>query len=383
MRVAMIYGEFSSHGHGPYTVDGIYNSIGLTGSEGSFFNLARTLSERGHEVVVFCDTPGEQDHSSGFKMLPIRQLAAFPQVTGVEAVLVWNEPDYLQYVPVGVLKICDQQLNDFPYCRHPDWRTLPDIWVSPSRNHATNVMKAEGVPMERCAIIPNSVDLDLFAGSTQRHPHRAVWCSSPDRGLHHALSLWPEVRRHVPDAELHVFYALGSWLARALDSGDDVGRRARYIENALARLHGHGVIVHDAVPNEQMARELQASACLVYPCDPVKYTEGFGCSVLDAAAAGCVPIISCADALPSVHGDASIGIVGNPADTRDAWVKSIVAVMDGAIDETAQARMRQHADKHSRNAIADQWERLITEAMNARRSTYPQQDCSRPDVSLR
>ena len=397
LRVAMVYGEFSSYGHGPYTADGIYKTIGLTGSEGSFFNLARTLSERGNEVVVFCDTPGEQDHAAGFKMLPINTLGAFPRVQGVDAMLAWNEPDYLKFAPVGALRVCDQQLNDFGYAGggwyaqagrwvgphvSQNWRGLVDTWVSPSRNHADNVMKAEGVPMNRCAIIPNSVDLDLFAGSPQRNQHRAVWCSSPDRGLHHALSLWPEVRRHIPAAELHVFYALGSWLARARDAGDDVGRRARYIENALNRLQGHGVIVHDAVPNVQMARELQASACLIYPCDPVRYTEGFGCSVLDAAAAGCVPIISTADALPEVHGDASIGIVGNPAETRDAWVRAVVAVMDGAIDETAHARMKRHAQKHSRHAIADQWVQLISEAKHARRGGYQTQDVSRQDVSL-
>lgn len=398
LRVAMVYGEFSSFGHGPYTTDGIYKTIGLTGSEGSFFNLARTLSERGHEVVVFCDTPGEQDHSSGFKMLPIPLLASFPKVKGVDAMLAWNEPDYLKFAPPGALRVCDQQLNDFGYAGggwyqqagrwvgphvSQDWRALVDRWVSPSENHKRNVMKAEAVPLDRCDVIANSVDLDLFGAAPKRNPHRAVWCSSPDRGLHHALALWPAVRQQVPDAELHVFYMLAPWIARARESADDVGRRARYIENALERLRGHGVVVHDAVPNAQMARELQASACLVYPCDPVRYTEGFGCSVLDAAAGGCVPIISTADALPEVHGDASIGVIGNPAASRQAWVDAIVAVMRGDIDPSATERMQQHARKHSRHVIANQWETLIAEASYARRSAGQVQDVSRNDVSLR
>jgi glycosyltransferase involved in cell wall biosynthesis len=321
LRVAMIYGEFSSYGHGPYTADGLYTSIGLTGSEGSFFNLARSLAERDHEVVVFCETTTAQEHPAGFSMFPISDLGKLPQVKGVDAVLAWNEPDYLKFAPAGAVRVCDQQLNDFGYAGggwyqqagrwigphvSQDWRRLVDIWVSPSANHRKNVMAHE-VPLKGgdfCPIIPNSVDPDLYVGTPpKRNPHRTVWCSSPDRGLHHALSLWPEVRRQIPDAELHVFYALASWLARARDAPDDIGRRARYIENSISRLQDHGVHVHDAVPNQRMARELQAAACLVYPCDPVRYTEGFGCSVLDAAAAGCVPIISTADALPEVHGD--------------------------------------------------------------------------------
>lgn len=393
LRVAMVYGEFSSCGHGPYDVDGIYTRQGLTGSEGSFFNLARTLSERGHEVVVFCETAAEQDHASGFKMLPIHLLAKFPQVQNVDAVLAWNEPDYLKFAPVGALRVCDQQLNDFGYAGggwyaqagrwigphvSADWRSLVDVWVSPSLNHAGNVMRAEGLPKSQCTVVPNSVDLDLFKGCGNRNMHRAVYCSSPDRGLHHVLSMWPAVKAQVPDAELHVFYALASWLARAREAPDDVGRRARYIENALGRLANHGVHVHDAVPNVQMARELQASACLIYPCDPVRYTEGFGCSVLDAAAAGCVPIISAADALPSVHGDASVGVVGNPAETRDSWIAATIAVMRGQIDETAAIKMKRHAEKHSRHVVTDQWEALIRSHIYARRGAGQVQDVSRP-----
>lgn len=395
MRIAMVYGEFSSYGHGPYTADGIYKTVGLTGSEGSFFNLARTLSERGHEVVVFCDTPGEQDHSTGFKMLPIRTLGAFPQVKGVDAMLAWNEPDYLKYAPAGTLRVCDQQLNDFGYAGsgwypqagrwltpQQNWRGLVDCWVSPSENHAKNVMTTE-LPGAQFSVIANSVDLDLFGASPKRYPHRAVWCSSPDRGLHHALAMWPVVRQQIPDAELHVFYMLAPWIARARENGDDVGRRARFIENALDRLRGYGVVVHDAVPNVQMARELQASACLVYPCDPVRYTEGFGCSVLDAAAGGCVPIISTADALPEVHGDASIGVIGNPATTRQAWIDAVVAVMRGEIDPTAGERMKRHAQKHSRQVIATKWEQMLSGVLHARRGAGQTQDVSRNDISLR
>lgn len=376
LRVGMIYGEFSSAIHGPFDIDGLYTRAGLTGSESSFFNLARTLAERGHEVIVFCDTPREADHSSGFNAMPIFTLGAFPRVQGVDAVLAWNEPDYLQFAPQGALRVCDQQLNDFGYAGSawyaqagkwlgphatPRWREMVDAWVSPSANHRQNVMSEMVSNGAQVRVIPNSVDLGLFDGEAPvRNRTRAVWCSSPDRGLHHLLSFWPDVRKRVPQAELHVFYRLAPWLAAARGNEDEVGRRARYIEHALERLgQRHGVYVHDNVPNERMARELQAAACLAYPCDPVRYTEGFGCSVLDAAAGGCIPIISAADALPEVHGQAVIGIPGPPQDQRKAWVESIIACMEGRVDPIAGSRMRAHAEAHDRNRIADAWEALI------------------------
>ncbi len=358
LRVGMIYGEFSSAIHGPFDIDGLYTKVGLTGSEGSFFNLARSLSERGHEVAVFCVTDAEHDHPSGFRALPIRMLQSFPKVSGADAVIAWNEPDYLQFSPPGAKRFCDQQLNDFGYCRRPDWKDLAHVWVSPSENHRANVMEKEGI--SGSLVIPNSVDLDLFRGGPDsRSRNRVVWCSSPDRGLHHLLSFWPEVRQRVPDAELRIFYRLRPWLDRMRGADDEQGRRARYVEEAIEKLRRLGVSVYDSVPNQRMAHELRGAACLAYPCDPVRYTEGFGCSVLDAAAAGCLPIISSADALPSVHGSAAVGIPGPPQHQRAAWVEAISVALTHGAPPGAAERMSAHARAHSRDAVADKWEALL------------------------
>ncbi len=380
LRIGMIYGEFSSAIHGPFDLEGLYTRTGLTGSESSFFNLMRTLAERGHEVVAFCDCTQAYEHPSGATIVPIKTLPAFAKVQGVSAVIAWNEPDYLVYAPPGVPTYCDQQLNDFGYCRNPNWQKLVTRWISPSHNHRQNVMAG----LTPCDIIPNSVDLDLFAGDApQRNPNRVVWCSSPDRGLHHLLSLWPLVKRRKPEAELRIFYRLADWLARCGSMEDEAGRRARYIEAALPRLNGYGVTVYDVVPNAQMAKELRSAQALAYTCDPIRYTEGFGCSVLDAAAGGCLPIISDADALPSVHGDAAVGIAGPPGEARDSWVEAICAVLEGRFDAAAKDRMRAHAQKHSRHAVAMQWEKMLLEDAYARRGASQVQSFQGSHVSLR
>lgn len=362
LRIAMIYGEFSSAIHGPFDIEGLYTKQGLTGSESSFFNLARTLAERGHEVAVFCRTESPVRHSSGFEAVPISALSALPQIHGLDAVIAWNEPDYLKFAPPGVKRYCDQQLNDWGYCRD-NWQDLVDVLVFPSESSRVHHVRDEGVKKaETAKVIPNSVDLDLFAAPCpERSRKRVAWCSSPDRGLHHLIGIWPEVRKRVPDAELHVFYRLAPWLKANQLHPEETGNRARYIEAALPRLARFGVRVHDSVPNVRMARELQASAVLAYPCDPVRYTEGFGCSVLDATAAGCVAIVSDADALPSVHGNAVMVVPGNPGQKRVLWTDTIVnALQLGEPPEEWKAKMRAHAERHSRQAIADEWEALLT-----------------------
>lgn len=370
MHVVMIYGQMSSGIHGQFKMDDLYVRRGLTGSESSFFNLARGLARRGHEVAVFCDVAGPETHESGFIALPLSALEALPR-TACDAVIAWNEPDYLRGAPPNAVKICDQQLNDFGYCQ-PGWQQAADIWVAPAQHHLDYLITQHRLPVGGARVIPNSVDTSFFKPS-ERNPKKVVWCSSPDRGLHHLLSMWPDVRARVPDAELHVFYRLQNWIRDVgalgpwANTHPDVcesARRARYVDEALARLRtGWGVTVHDSVPNQQMAAELCSAGVLAYTCDPLRYTEGFGVSALDAAAAGCHVIISDVDALPSVHGEYSTVASGRPdyEGLHQLWVDHIV----GAINADDGCRPSAPA-RYTMERVVDQWEALLTEQVRFR-----------------
>lgn len=130
---------------------------------------------------------------------------------------------------------------------------------------------------ERVTVTRNGIDLKLFTseyelgpaegddiaksceGTPIRNPHRAVYSSSPDRGLQTALELWPLVRAEVPDAELHVYY------------GFDGLRRGRPADAALAgRLEAQakatpGVVLHGRVSPRELAREFMRSGVWFYP----------------------------------------------------------------------------------------------------------------------
>jgi glycosyltransferase involved in cell wall biosynthesis len=354
LRVAMIYGEFSRPGE-PFDPD-LFAKEGLTGSESSFFNTAISLSERGHEVVVFAKSSQPYEHKSGMNVMPLPALMSLKDIPNMNAVIAWNEPDYLKFAPPQVKRIVNQQLNDWGYCREPGWQSMIDTLVFPSESSRANHRKQPVISEVAASweVIPNSCNLEFFGNGPKRIPNRVVWASSPDRGLHHLLEIWPLVRSMRPDAELRIFYRIQPVLDRLKLGEGSIARRMRYVAAALPKLERMGVKVIGPVANRAMAVEYQSAGVLAYPCDPVSYTEGFGCTVLDACAGGCLPVISNADALPEVHGGAAI-VMGDL--DRQKWATAIVDAMGGY--PQLQTKMKQHAENHRRETIVKQWEELI------------------------
>jgi FkbM family methyltransferase len=109
-----------------------------------------------------------------------------------------------------------------------------------------------------------------------------------------------------------------------------------------------------------MAKELAAATVFAYPCDTVRYTEGFSVSILDACAAGCVPIISDADAIGEVYAGVAHVIQGKPATKRKEWVDTISkALTDAEFRKPIVERAKAFASKQSRQIRALQWESTL------------------------
>lgn len=364
MRLAFVYGSFSSSIHGGFKVEDLYVRKGLTGSESFFFNTVRGLAERGHEVTAYCQCEAEVRRAENLGGAAVRQLDQLGACADFDAVLTWNEPNYLRGVDPKVRRICVQQLNDFrSYCS-PDWDAYVDDYFFPSAAHRAYMVESEKLPEGKCHVMANSINAEMFLNTQAKLiPGKIVYCSSPDRGLHWLLNFFPQIRARVPHASLHVFYRLKPWLDQVRYNEDEVGRRARYIDECLRRLGENGergVWLHGSVPNEQMIRELKSAEVFAYPCDTTRYTEGFSVATLDACASGAAPIISDCDALGSIYAHAVHMIPGRPGGKAAEWIDTIARVLeDQRFRDTIAARALKFAEGQTRQARADQWEEAI------------------------
>lgn len=375
MKIAMLYGRWSSQIHGKFDPLTLYHEKGLTGSESAFFNTAKGLASRGHHVDVFCDCTMASANTptlAGANILPSEQ----PVGLDYDAHLTWNEPDLLREIHGRGPRICVQQLNDFDYCR-PDFHTVVDYYVSPSQPHVEHLLATNPqIRREQMRVVPNSIHLEFYDGApVKRDPYRMAYISSPDRGLHWLLDFLPDIRRVFPQATLYIYYQFQRWIEPMCNFWYDpklpqffaLGFRARYIVECLNRLGWNGengVHVVGNIANVDLATELRKTGVFAYPCDVVRWTESFSVATMDACAAGCVPIISDADALAHLYRDVAVVLPGPPGASRAAWVSAIIEAMMGS-GRTDQLRARgpDFVRQYTWQECARRWERLLEELM--------------------
>lgn len=274
---------------------------GLTGSEISCLMYAVALAARGHDVAWFGPVDSEAT-VRGVKVAPYRDEVF---ATGWDAVLAWNRNDALPAVKDGALRILNMQMSEVGLCR-PDWESTTDFLCPLSRKAAEFLRPQTALPAERWRVMYNGVDGEAFKPGA-KVPGRCVWASSHDRGLHRLLGAWPRVSEELPHATLRIFYDDGGMKrhAQILSPSPpfpELYRRAHYIGRALEQLSPLGVSMHGAVSRERMQREFAEAEVLAYPCDPVKPTETFGVTVLEAMASECVPVLTDADAFGELWG---------------------------------------------------------------------------------
>lgn len=288
---------------GNYPPDVLDRETGKTvgGGEAGALQTAFALSEMGHQVT-YCSValPGSY---RGVTFCPLQDFFQVYWKGGPwDAVAAWSVMWPLKFAVEGEARLFVQQLNDIAYTA--GWWNHTDLLVSPAWTHA-DFLKTyfpPGVEIAQHAV-GNGVDLKLFPlplVDPAMRPMQAGWWSSPDRGLHHVLKAWPLVRRRVPGATLKVFYQVHKYIERARMWGGRASLLGHSLGRMLEATVNDGVELVDQIPRRALAKAQMQTRIQSYPCDPEGFTEGFATSILEALAAGCLPVLRPVDALPEL-----------------------------------------------------------------------------------
>jgi glycosyltransferase involved in cell wall biosynthesis len=330
--------------------------------------FAREMAKRGHDVTLY--VPGGDSAWGQVKIRPIRELHEID--SSFDVAYAWNEPDLLRSVRAK-MRMVNQQLNDFTYC-HDGFDEAVDIYTSPSVPHMEFIAPQTANP-KKWRVLPNGCDPTQYTGA--KVPGRIIYASSPDRGLHNLLEVWPRIKAAVPNAKLKIFYELASWINTFLSGPEhhmphgrfepgltETGYRARYINLALERYGWMDIELVGSVSREEIAREMSQAECLAYPCDPIRWTEGFSVTTMEGCASGAVPVITSADAMGHIYRELPT-VIPHPIRFRDSdrlqeFADRVIRVMnEPEFRAEAVAAGKSIAAQHTWELLGDDLEEII------------------------
>lgn len=357
-----------------------FAATGMGGSETMAWELARRLSRLGHRVRLFGHCKPSQE--GVFEGVQFLDGAKFRNVS-CDVLITSRRPEAVDDehgCKAGARVLWVHDIHCGPaLTRERDLRF--DAILALSNWHKETLLKVyqNTLDPDKIIVTRNGIDLERFAGSETRDPHRAIYSSSPDRGLQTAVDVWPEVRKQVPDATLHVFYGFFNWEQSAQfmpeKDRDAQLRSIRYLKQLCASTEG--VVMHERVNQKQLAREFMKSGVWAYP---TFFPETSCVTAMEAQAAGCRIVTTPIAALSETVAGNGILIPGNWDDPsywrsdefKADFVREVVKAMltdemswpDGK--ELFLVRPGFHldaAERFSLDSLAADWDKLLTELL--------------------
>ena len=328
---------------------------GLTGSEITNLMQAIGMAKLGHDVTLY------SNFTQNLEIYGIKcaQWNRWPSESKQDwyAAFATIHPACLQHLGSGTLRVFNKQVNDFGYCG--GWEQYTDIVTALSNTHKQHLSQSSN--FGNWKILPNGCNpADFQEGD--RNNRKLVFASSPDRGLHWLLELFPRLRKRIPDAECHVYYAIQDTAIQVFTNiGEhEMANRYKYVNLAVAKLKDHGVFHHKSVSRQEIAKVFSNSRILAYTCDPVRFTEGFSCTTLEAAVAGCLPVIVGADALGEIYGNFVPTIPSPYSKNRDQYFDTLMKyLIDNDAYKQAQTKAKEMAKTHNWTEINKQLEVIL------------------------
>lgn len=167
-----------------------------------------------------------------------------------------------------------------------DWT---DLHTTPSL-HSLQVLKSTRDPLNRWAVVPNAVE-GLDGIEWNPVPGRAIYHTTPDRGLHVLCGMWPEIRARVPGATLHVVGDVREFADMPVPKRSVRGRRAAQMRESLAAAQAAGgVTLLGRLARADLLRELSEANCFAFPASLSGPAETWSISVHECLHIG-VPVI--------------------------------------------------------------------------------------------
>ena len=355
----------------PAVIDG---TASLGGSESACLGLARALQARGHRVHIFTtqlhpDAPSKD--AWGVAWHRTADLDALSRFCHWDVFVALRMPHiFNQRIPATVRVLWNQDLLTGEAAKT---QTMAFGWAYDVVAYVSHYHRKqwEGVAPELASIgwvCKNGFDPQYVPADVTRHPKRVIHITRPERGLRPLLAMWPEVRRQVPDAELHLcrynsMYDAQGW-----------GRVCAAYDEQVAAVNAQvgGITWLGELGKPDLYRAIAGAAVMWYP-GVADFAETSCVAAIEAQACGTPFVGSYKGALPETVPFGTL--IKGDADTPEYQAKSIKAVVGILTSDTLSRQVRDglvHVQRYTFDRVAQDWEHMATGQMADRRAREPQ-----------
>jgi len=328
---------------------------GIGGSEEAVIWMAQELNKLGWKVTVYGDP---REDAGNYDGVEYRDWYEINQKDEFNVLILWRSIAYMDLAPKA--KFTMLWLHDVP--ANPDYTkdridkidkvaVLSEYHKSLLRLHDNGVYRK--MPEEKVFLTSNGIPSIGF--DWKGDMKRVIYMSSPDRGLVYLLKIWPEIKKEVPDAELHVFYGFEVFDAIYKDNPG----KMKWKNEIKKKMKEVGAIYHGRMGHNALHYEIAKSGIWAYPTD---FTEISCISAMKAQACGAIPVVTNFAALQeTVKNGVKIDVDIQTEEGQEEYKKALITALK---DEAWQKDVRPNMIKWARSYfpwtnVAAQWDELF------------------------
>ena len=212
----------------------------------------------------------------------------------------------------------------------------------------------------------------------KRNPYRMIYTSSYDRGLVYLLHMWEDIKKEVPQANLHCFY--GWILYDIVHKGNPA--RMKWKAQVQEMMRQEGITDHGRIGHEQLKEEFLKSGIWAYPCS----FEEISCiSAMKSQAFGSVPVVTDYAALKeTVQYGVKVDVDITDSDGQEKYKKELIAMLK---DPERQEKIREEMIPWAREKflwkhVAQQWKDIFNKGNKVKILEEPMQVKSNATIAF-
>ena len=292
---------------------------GMAGSETWAAELSAEFSRRGFDVHLFGDplVDGEVDRD-GVTYHHHSKYAEWSQYLYVDNLILSRTCE-----PIKAMHMHSKRTDVMVH----------DIWLSQDANydkrdwmvskfgclsqwHKEFFCQHHKVDPSKVFMTANGVREELYADvAVSAKKNRAVYSSSPDRGLLQLLQMMPRIRAAVPDFELDIAYGFHNWESAA--KMRNIPDELLMIDTIKMLTKQPGVNYLGRISKKELSVRQKEAKLWLYP---TWFTETFGITAVEAGMARNAVVTTPLAGLLSTLGDSPVYIQGPAEVPVDQWI---------------------------------------------------------------